>query len=322
MDLMPNSNYMSLKLNNILIILKSLKCVLSEQHNQAITLSARNGEDNPHFLVHEIRKVFKKIQAILRLLRDTTDVYHHQNRFYRDEARKISDIRDATALIEALDVIKIQFEDKLYNKTFTKIRKLLLKRRKELSVNILEEVKILSEIHENLCARYAGLMEISFNIDSYESISPGIKRTYKRGRKALKRANETKKPSDFHEWRKRVKYLRYQLCTINPIWPKFFNTWEYELHELSDFLGTDRDLFMLQNFIREEEKKSLKKEKAYLLNTLIDGHRAQLQEHALLIGNKLYSLSATSFISLIGASWDAEISSKKNSLMPYHRLEK
>lgn len=182
---------------------------------------------------------------------------------------------------------------------------------------------MLQKIRKNTSEKCEALSVLPMDIDSHESISPGLKRTYKRGRKAFWEAAESRSPEAFHEWRKRVKYLRYQLLAIAPIWPQVLRTWEDELHRLSDALGTDRDLYMLKNFLeRTEDHPDPEGDGTpYLLTTLIEGHRQQLQDYALLLGKKLYHYKPKTLMSWIETLWEAQLAVRKKFPVPPESLE-
>ncbi|MDT7827594.1 CHAD domain-containing protein [Pricia sp. S334] len=314
---------MELKLDTIEAITESIRQILQSECKEALRIIETKSEVDPHETVHEIRKHFKKIRAVLRLVRDTTDRYQEENQFFRDEARTISEVRDAEAMLEAVGLIEKQFEDKLYKDAFSDSRKLLLAYRDDLAKKVLQDNRMLKKIRKNTSEKCEALSVLPMDIDSHESISPGLKRTYKRGRKAFWEAAESRSPDAFHEWRKRVKYLRYQMLTIAPIWPEVLRTWEDELHRLSDALGTDRDLYMLNKFLEQTEDHPYAEVDGnpYLLSTLIEGHRQQLQEYALLLGKKLYHYKPSTLISWIETLWEAQLAVHKEFPLPLDTLE-
>src|SRR5436190_20379458 len=55
--------------------------------------------------LHEARKCFKKVRAMLRLVRPKigTKMYRGENLCIRDAARPLTEVRDAKILIETLD---------------------------------------------------------------------------------------------------------------------------------------------------------------------------------------------------------------------------
>jgi CHAD domain-containing protein len=317
---------MSLEINDITRFPEGIKKVIRRECVSAIALLEQNKNANPHETVHKVRKSFKKIRALFRLVRDAMEDYHKENRFFRDEGRRVSDIRDATALIEALDLIYGQYSAKLYKNSFADIRQQLEKRRKSMAEKAFDEKDVLQAIRKKISAKCESVYTMPIEYSSFASIAPSLKRVYKRGRKAYRKAKDAKHPDDFHEWRKRVKYLRYQLRAIEAVWPDFMDTWEDELHKLSDYLGTDRDLMMLRNHILENSVlensgENQGGESHYLLRTIVDGHRKQLQEHALLLGKRLYHMKPDHFASLVGSAMEAHIDEKNRNLVKPGQLE-
>ena len=55
--------------------------------------------------VHEIRQRFKKVRAVLRLLRDELGekTYRQQDACFRDAAQPLAELRDAMVLVKAFD---------------------------------------------------------------------------------------------------------------------------------------------------------------------------------------------------------------------------
>lgn len=296
---------MSLKIPHDTGFSEGLKSKIKDQCTIALDLITTRSKSDPHHVIHEVRKSFKKIRAALRLVRDHVDFYKDENVFFRDEGRRISDIRDATSVIEALDMLYDQYSDELYKHTFNSFRNFLLERRKELAKAVLEDKNALSTVEGNLLQKKEEIDSWSINIKSFDAIYPSIKRVYKRGKKAYEKAIETQRTEDLHEWRKRVKYLRYQLDLINRIWPDMLDTWEDELHKLSDHLGNDRDLYMLDNLMQKNKGKFSDITSYQLLSSLLTAQRKELQQRSFLLGQRLYHLEKDTFTGLIEASWKA-----------------
>lgn len=296
---------MSLKIAVKTDFSEGLKTKLNEQCTEALQIIASESENNPHEVIHEIRKRFKKIRGILRLIRDHVSFYTEENVFFRDEGRRLSAIRDATSIIEALDNLYARYKDQLYKNTFSQFRDHLIAKREQMAVDVLNNGDVLNVIKRNLSATCAKIDQWPIEIRSFDDLSSGISRVYKRGRKGYTQANNSKKPEDFHEWRKRIKYLRYQLDLLHRIWPGFLDAWEDELHDLSDYLGDDRDLFMLETEVDKNRNQFSDPESYQLLKSLIQFQKAKLQANALKLGKRLYHLKPENFTALLKASWEA-----------------
>ncbi|QCK13948.1 CHAD domain-containing protein [Mangrovivirga cuniculi] len=251
--------------------------------------------------IHEIRKCLKKLRGALRLIRGNFDDYKKYNVVYRDAGRMLSDVRDATSVIEAIEDLKSTYSNQLYKNTFKPFTNFLIEKRDRLQEmkrmeNIFQEIK--NDVAETLEKMKTWEIE-----NSFEFIIPGLIKVYKRGKKAYSRVSEDPSPPKLHEWRKRVKYLRYQLDILTPLWPEIIDPLEDEYHKLTDFLGDDRDLFMLKNVIDNNEHRFESEEDSKLLKAIISSQRMEYQQEAIKYGKKLYSLPKKEFVNFLESSW-------------------
>jgi CHAD domain-containing protein len=91
-----------------------------------------------------------------------------------------------------------------------------------------------------------GALEVTLPRDySTPDLERGLTRTYRRTRQALERAVETKADADFHEWRKRVKELRYQVELLASSGSRLLKRREKDLGELARELGSVTDISVL-----------------------------------------------------------------------------
>lgn len=88
-----------------------------------------------HTAVHEARKCCKRLRGLLRLARAGLgeDVYHAENISLRDAASRLSDLRDAEALLETYDKLDARFEGQLDRRTIAPVRRALMSRRQRLA---------------------------------------------------------------------------------------------------------------------------------------------------------------------------------------------
>ena len=150
-------------------------------------------------------------------------------------------------------------------------------------------------------------------IDTFNDIRPSIKRTYTRGVKGLQKSLEEKKIEHFHEWRKRVKYLRYQIDILNRIWPRMFKAVENELHDLTDLTGNLHDLHNLQVSSEKLNDPFSDNKERVLFTTLVDKQQKYMKKHALLKGQKFYTDSPSAFCSRLEVYWDMHQEETQNA---------
>lgn len=298
----------------------STRYLISQACGEMVDLIRESAGDAPHETVHELRKQMKKIRAVLRLVRDTTEVYAEWNVFFRDLGRMLSDLRDAQAHLEALDMLFAQYGDKIYKNALGRIRNKVRAYRGKLREETLEQDRVLEKIRVALESRCGELKDLPMSHPGPFMLTKGVRRTYKRGRNAFEHARESTHPEILHEWRKRVKYLRYQLLAVQEIWPAWTRKWEDELHRLSDFLGADRDLFELNEFLEAKGIAASGKPDAQLVAGLIAKHRHEMQQHALLLGARLYDQAPDTFRELLRTCWQATLREKELALSPAESL--
>lgn len=308
---------MSIQLNYQEDFSDGLKRLMIDECRTAIaSIKAADDKESRHEAVHEARKAFKKIRACLRLVRDEIDYYSEENKWFRDQGRKISDIRDAAADIEALDELKNQYDSELYENSFNDLKKSLLEYRKKLADQIFRKENRLENIQEAVKKKKERIPGRPLKIDSFDDIRPSIKRTYSRGVNGLQRSLESSDIEDFHEWRKRVKYLRYQIDILNRLWPQVFKTFENELHDVTGLTGFLHDMHNLQESAERLGNPFSDEEEKILFYALSDKQQIYLKKHALLKGRKFYIDSPSEFCDRLEVYWNMHQEEVQNERLP------
>jgi len=256
-----------------------------------------------HSAVHETRKSFKKMRALFRLVREEIgeDTYKAYNTFFRDEGRKISDLRDVNVLIETLDEIKKTYQKELSEDVFTGIRAKLLRKKHALSKRLLYRRKVLQKMFARLEETEVYLTSMHIQNENFSAFRSGLTRVYKKASKGLTSAYAKRSAEVFHNWRKRVKYLRYQVDLLSPAWPSVLSLQEKELHTLSDLLGDHHDLSVLEEEILSIKIKNT--EALEVLLGLISHHKSTMEEEAQPLGAKLFAEKPKNFVNRLESYW-------------------
>ena len=116
---------------------------------------------------------------------------------------------------------------------------------------------------------------------------PGLRRAYRRGRKAL-RAVETQ-PGDeaLHDLRKRVKDLWYMSELVRSAAPRRAKKMAKLASDLSDVIGEDHDLAVLSE-TADRQRARLSDRELDLLADAIGRRRAELHKQVLAQARRLY----------------------------------
>ena len=258
---------------------------------------------NIHEAVHDIRKRLKKLRALARLVRDEMgeENYKDINIYFRDIGREISDFRDLTAHIETIELLKERYGNYLYVRFFNNILKKIEAERAKME-NALKKRNFFSDhLKTKLDTANKKLVKWPVNSNDIKIILPSIERVYMRGKLALENAYNNPSNENFHEWRKRVKYLWYQTLLLQETWPEFFETLESEIHELADYLGNDHDLMVLQIKIQDPVFKLKKEEQAELFYAITSQYSKILRSAAKTKGELIYAEEPADFIKRIGS---------------------
>ncbi len=265
-------------------------------------------EADPHAAIHQTRKDFKKLRALCRLVRDEIGKkkYRAANYYFRDTSRLLSEARDATALLETVQ--QLEQEDSSGEQT---IQAVLQKTKHHLGgkkaaitrYNIQQE-QLLPAVYRILEEAESYYQDWSIKHSNFKAVKPGLKRVYQRCRAGLKQAYTKKTGPAFHEWRKRAKYLRYQLNVLTPLWPGMLSAWEEELHTLTDYLGKEHDLAVLKQTVEQMTWEDGYDARPLL--SLIKEKRKSLRKEAYPLGRKLFRQNAASFTNMIGEFWQVD----------------
>jgi CHAD domain-containing protein len=268
-----------------------------DKAEQALT-GTGDGDDSP---VHDARKRFKKVRAVLKLARAALGEREYQcaNARFRNAGRPLTEVRDAEVLVEALDGLKKRFGPEVAPGPFDCARQLLLARREETARRVLQEENALQTIADAV-RKERRLGRLALGRKGWAALEGGLEDTYTRGRDGLALAEAAPTVENLHEWRKRVKDLRHQLEALSPARPGTLSELAEQLHDLGDLLGDDHDLAVLRRTLAETDA-----DPDQALPPLLDRRRGELQRRALDLGRTLFRDPVETFTARLAGFWKA-----------------
>ncbi len=260
---------------------------------------AREGELAP--AIHGARKDLKKLRGVLRLVRKELGrkAFEAENKRYRDAGRLLAGSRDAEVKLETLAALRSRF-DQLPADPAERWAGALKAERNELAATIHDEAegKIgqAREAIEQGCVKIRGW---SLRTDSWALVEPGLLRSYRDGRRAMKRVLASPSADSIHAWRKRVKDIWYQLRILQGAWPELLGAAAAQASELADLLGDHHDLAVLQEDLLARE--GLADRDAF--TAAIAARQAELLAAAIAIGRRLYAEKPKAFGRRVERYW-------------------
>jgi CHAD domain-containing protein len=241
--------------------------------------------------VHEARKSFKRVRAVVRLARDPLgdDVYRRENAAFRDTGRELSAARDAQVLRETLDDLVERYRREIDDGAVSGLREALDADARAAHDRVAQDAGAVEEVRASLGAAHDRVA--TWPLPEHAGagmLAPGFERIYKRGRRALKAAERERSDESLHELRKRAKDLWHAAQVLRPASPRRMRRLANRAHELSDLLGDDHDLALLHAAARKRYR-ALAPGELTLLRGLIERRRAQLQRDALARAQRVYA---------------------------------
>lgn len=303
-----------------------LRRIVLEQLDRAIELledpQAMPGRET----VHEVRKIIKRVRAIVRLLRGElgTKRFAREDAALGDCARRLAGARDAEVMLDTLDAL-CRRDPKLARhpgaaregksarggkaakrrEGVEALRAQLVAGRDAASAGedrVLRGATV-ADLHA-IRARVARWDLRERPRDPTRLLSPGIERLYRDGRRRMRRARRRGGAEAMHAWRKRVKALRYVAETLDRggEWRKTkggkrLRRVARRADRIAELLGEEHDLALLARMVRERAElfAGERKQRKRLLRAIAK-RRRQLRERALLEGEHLYERKPKAFV--------------------------
>jgi CHAD domain-containing protein len=222
------------------------------QLDLAIELLARDGDLDGDLdakaldarAIHETRKALKRLRTLVRLLREELgeQLFRREHEILRDAARRLAGARDAEVMVGTLDALLQRHPRKLARRrSLIELRKRLVAERvvavrragdaRDTRAQVLRELRSLRERAQrwNLPER-----------PGIALVEKDLRWIYRQGYDRKGRVARGKGGArKLHEWRKRVKDLRYaaEILGLGPL--------ARRAEELGDLLGEEHDLVVL-----------------------------------------------------------------------------
>lgn len=210
-------------------------------------LSAEN--ISPNLAVHEIRKSFKRMRALLKLYRHPGNDYPVLlSKQIAEMGRALAPVRDSYIAVQVFE--KLAKDNQLISeRKLRSVKEQLNERNKNLVRQIFEDTGILDEIQDFMKSMKADLDE-RLVYPGNEGIVVGLAASAEKCHRIYNETGNTTLPGELHRLRKKLKVLWYQVEFIKFVRPKYFSTKADQLHKVTELLGDDHDLFVFQNLAR------------------------------------------------------------------------
>jgi CHAD domain-containing protein len=243
--------------------------------------------------VHEARKDLKKLRALLRLTRgelgDAT--FRREDACFRDAGRELAGVRDNDVMLDTLSSLDLPAGME------RELRKTIQAHRTNADGDGRRTAA--AGVVAMLREARGRVDEWPLERDSFDALSEGLERTYRRGRRDFRAARADPSVEALHEWRKRVKELWYHHTLLRALWPPVMEALGDEAHQLANRLGDDHDLAMLAAWASEHADAEPEFFEA------VELRRSELQGEAMALGERLYADKPSAYRRRLRRLWKA-----------------
>ncbi len=256
------SNYMAQ------IIQEKIKRSIIKQTNKVIYFCEAENL-SPNMAVHQIRRLFKRLRASLRLYKTMT----YQNLF-QEEIGAIQIASTSLTYARESYVNLFTFEKLLSHKDFLPEKKVkmvleqLTSQNQDVINSLLENSDHFNTIKKTTVETQKQLETISGLPDTYaifQELINSYEKSHRRFEKVLQETNSR----NMHELRKILKRLMHQFELLKFIKLKFFTQRIIQLNSITEYLGEDHDIFVLSNEINNNYSKQLEPDELEAFNNIV-----------------------------------------------------
>jgi CHAD domain-containing protein len=245
--------------------------------------------------VHESRKSVKKVEALAALLDQMGEAPPRRDiKRLRASRKALSPLRDAEAIVQTFDRLRSRFSGRLPEHTSGIIRKQLLRRKTTIarraqasSGSLARTVKVIKKIRRSAKRWGGGSAELSD--------MPGVlKQSFRAARKAMKEAQVDGTSPGFHDWRKCVKTLLYQLRLLERLVAGMSRRID-GFRELETALGEEHNLAVLRGTLQRDRRLRPIHSHVESLTAMSMAFQEELRRTALVLGARLLEPSPKAF---------------------------
>ena len=255
--------------------------------------------------VHQARKRFKELRALLRLVRKPLgDEFQRENHRLRDLGRALAESRDATAMLESWDALAKRFPELFAEADFKQARRRLQARAKQAESGTADLDTRIGKVIDELKDARSCVESWPLQAKGFDLLAGGVKRTYADGYAELDKVRHDLSDEQLHQWRKRVKDHWYQTRLLTPSWPKLMKLRSDSLKDLADQLGDDHDLAVMTELIQAQPALFGDDALRERLGTAIAERRSELQSGALKLGDEIYQEAPNKLVARWRRYWN------------------
>lgn len=262
-----------------------------------------DGAAPPHGdTIHEIRKSVKKTRAILQVVGadSGSGLAKSAKRLHVLHAR-LSALRDADVMLETLHVLRNRNPGILNRRCFARAHRRLSSHKRSL-MKAARRKATWQRISKSVCKIRREAKHWDPKHRQFRSLAAGIRLAHQRGRKAMARARKSQRTADFHEWRKQIKTLWYELRLLESSGLRIRRDVK-ALHLAEVWLGNEHDVVMLSDELSKDGSQGDIPVDLDRIRLVGDSYRRELRTKALASTRAIYARTSRDYVESVRREW-------------------
>jgi CHAD domain-containing protein len=197
---------------------------------------------SPNLAVHEMRKTFKRMRALLRFYNafpeELSPDFILQIKYF---ARALTHLRESFVNLQIFERITAG-NTMIPERKIRAARELFAEKNREVVEKGFFAAEGCDTIMKFTGTLAAQLVDVSLPVPSQLQIAAELEDSYLKSHQIYQQITVFSNPEMIHELRKKMKQLYYQFDFIRFVHPRFFRLKTYHLNNITEQLGEDHDL--------------------------------------------------------------------------------
>jgi CHAD domain-containing protein len=279
---------------------KAVRRIVREQLRSAIR-AARDRKLDQEERVHEVRTRLKRSRAALSLIRrEAGDKAARDDRRLRDAGRMLAKPRDLAVQAHTFRVLGTRLQSELPPRLLARLASAERQIRRALEPEEVERdlkraARALRRLRRDLSVWGVG--------KGRRAIGDSVTRTYRSGLETLEAAREQPSAERFHDWRKHVKALSYELRIIAAAVPELTTTLIPKIERLGEILGQVHDLDCVKATAELHPRWFGRAADGEAVLAAVDARRGELEQEALALAASVFAGRARDVRALVESGW-------------------
>jgi len=243
-----------------------------QKQTEKVTYFCTSENVSPHLAVHEMRKCFKRIRALLRFYMESPEDFttNYLNQF-QSIGSLLSPVRESYVNIQIFDRITAG-NILVQERKIKQARELFLEKNRLQTENLMDKDKELKNILKSV-------REFKNHLTGSVSTQPSVKQifaeicnSYLTGYNLYVQTALVADGNELHELRKKLKRLWYQLDFVKYLHPRYFRLKSDQLNKITEYLGDEHDMYVFLSELRTGDF-DFKSEEKIILENLVEHQR-------------------------------------------------